>query len=78
MRAPSPADVRTMLSDICTNSGADVSFDKLTDFTSADLEHVTFRSVDLSKCCFRESSNLDKAEFDHVEWARWPPEPLRR
>ncbi|KAI9816194.1 MAG: hypothetical protein M1827_001795 [Pycnora praestabilis] len=30
MRAPSPADIRTMLSDICTNSGADVSFDKLT------------------------------------------------
>lgn len=30
MRAPSPADVRTMLSDICTNSGADVSFDKFT------------------------------------------------
>ena len=29
MRAPSPADIRTMLSDICTNSGADVSFDKL-------------------------------------------------
>ena len=29
MRAPSPSDVRTMLSDICTNSGADVSFDKL-------------------------------------------------
>lgn len=30
MRAPSPADVRTMLSDICTNSGAEVSFEKLT------------------------------------------------
>ncbi|OAX78418.1 hypothetical protein ACJ72_07275 [Emergomyces africanus] len=30
MRGPSPADVRTMLSDICTNSGAEVSFDKLT------------------------------------------------
>lgn len=30
MRAPSPADIRTMLSDICTNSGADVGFDKLT------------------------------------------------
>ncbi|KAK2740538.1 hypothetical protein FQN57_006041 [Myotisia sp. PD_48] len=30
MRAPSPADVRTMLSDICANSGADVNFDKLT------------------------------------------------
>ncbi|KAI9828239.1 MAG: hypothetical protein M1826_006065 [Phylliscum demangeonii] len=30
MRAPSPSDIRTMLSDICTNSGADVSFDKLT------------------------------------------------
>jgi hypothetical protein len=30
MRAPSPADIRTMLSDICTNSSADVSFDKLT------------------------------------------------
>ena len=30
MRAPSPADVRTMLSDICTNSGADVSFDRFT------------------------------------------------
>ncbi|KAF3482986.1 KH domain-containing protein [Arthroderma uncinatum] len=30
MRAPSPADVRTMLSDICANSGADVTFDKLT------------------------------------------------
>ena len=29
MRAPSPADIRTMLSDICTNSGADVGFDKL-------------------------------------------------
>ena len=29
MRAPSPADIRTMLSDICTNSGAEVSFDKL-------------------------------------------------
>lgn len=30
MRAPSPADVRTMLSDICTNSGAEVSFENLT------------------------------------------------
>ena len=30
MRAPSPADIRTMLSDICTNSGADVGFEKLT------------------------------------------------
>ena len=30
MRAPSPADVRTMLSDICTNSGADVGFEKFT------------------------------------------------
>ncbi|GAD92417.1 KH domain protein [Paecilomyces variotii No. 5] len=30
MRPPSPADVRIMLSDICTNSGADVSFDNLT------------------------------------------------
>lgn len=30
MRAPSTSDVRTMLSDVCTNSGADVSFDKLT------------------------------------------------
>ena len=29
MRAPSPADIRTMLSDICTNSGADLGFDKL-------------------------------------------------
>ncbi|GMF72180.1 unnamed protein product [Aspergillus oryzae] len=29
-RAPSPADVRTMLSDICTNSAAEVSFDNLT------------------------------------------------
>ena len=30
MRAPSPADIRTMLSDICTNSGADVGFEKFT------------------------------------------------
>ncbi|KAI9829332.1 MAG: hypothetical protein M1819_006395 [Sarea resinae] len=30
IRAPSPSDIRTMLSDICTNSGADVSFEKLT------------------------------------------------
>lgn len=30
MRAPSPADIRTMLSDICTNSGAEVGFDKFT------------------------------------------------
>ena len=30
MRAPSPSDIRTMLSDVCTNSGADVGFDKLT------------------------------------------------
>lgn len=29
MRAPSPADARTMLSDICTNSGAEVGFEKL-------------------------------------------------
>ncbi|TVY23203.1 KH domain-containing protein [Lachnellula hyalina] len=29
-RLPSPADVRTMLSDICANSDADVSFEKLT------------------------------------------------
>ncbi|MCJ1249493.1 hypothetical protein MMC30_006717 [Trapelia coarctata] len=28
MRAPSPADIRTMLSDICTNSGADLAFEK--------------------------------------------------
>ncbi|KKY23588.1 putative kh domain protein [Phaeomoniella chlamydospora] len=28
IRAPSPADIRTMLSDICTNSGADLTFDK--------------------------------------------------
>ncbi|KAI9887202.1 MAG: hypothetical protein M1823_000950 [Watsoniomyces obsoletus] len=30
VRAPTASDVRTMLSDICTNSGADVSFEKLT------------------------------------------------
>lgn len=30
MRVPSHSDVRTMLSDICANSDADVSFDKLT------------------------------------------------
>ncbi|KAI9842836.1 MAG: hypothetical protein M1837_006857 [Sclerophora amabilis] len=30
MRAPSSSDIRTMLSDICTNSGADVTFEKLT------------------------------------------------
>ncbi|KAL2052052.1 hypothetical protein ABVK25_007744 [Lepraria finkii] len=30
MRAPSSADIRTMLSDICLNSAADVGFDKLT------------------------------------------------
>ncbi|KAL2851997.1 hypothetical protein BJY01DRAFT_244776 [Aspergillus pseudoustus] len=29
VRTPSPAEVRTMLSDICTNSGAEVSFDNL-------------------------------------------------
>lgn len=29
-RAPSTADVRVMLSDICINSGADLSFDKFT------------------------------------------------
>nr|KAI9867462.1 MAG: hypothetical protein M1813_009020 [Trichoglossum hirsutum] len=29
-RAPSPSDIRAMLSDVCMNSGADVSFDKLT------------------------------------------------
>jgi hypothetical protein len=29
-RLPSPNDIRTMLSDICANSDADVSFDKLT------------------------------------------------
>lgn len=28
MRAPSAADIRTMLSDICTNSGADLAFEK--------------------------------------------------
>lgn len=30
IRAPSTADVRSMLSDICTNSEAEVSFDNLT------------------------------------------------
>lgn len=30
VRCPSPADVRSMLSDICTNSEAEVSFDNLT------------------------------------------------
>jgi hypothetical protein len=30
MRTPSPSDVQTMLSDICANSDADVSFEKLT------------------------------------------------
>ncbi|EHL02946.1 putative KH domain-containing protein [Glarea lozoyensis 74030] len=29
-RLPSPADIRTMLSDICANSDADISFEKLT------------------------------------------------
>ncbi|PTU19640.1 hypothetical protein P175DRAFT_0503180 [Aspergillus ochraceoroseus IBT 24754] len=29
-RTPSPVDIRTMLSDICTHSGAEVSFDNLT------------------------------------------------
>ena len=28
MRAPTPADIRIMLSDICINSGADLSFEK--------------------------------------------------
>ncbi|KAJ4573225.1 hypothetical protein HRR81_004711 [Exophiala dermatitidis] len=30
LRAPSPEDIRVMLSDICTNSGADISFEKFT------------------------------------------------
>jgi hypothetical protein len=30
MHPPSPAEVRPMLSDICTNSAADVSFENLT------------------------------------------------
>ncbi|KAI9893555.1 MAG: hypothetical protein M1814_006351 [Vezdaea aestivalis] len=30
VRTPSPADIRTMLSDVCTNSGADVSFTNTT------------------------------------------------
>jgi hypothetical protein len=30
MRTPSTSDVQTMLSDICANSDADVSFEKLT------------------------------------------------
>lgn len=30
LRAPSPEDIRVMLSDVCTNSGADLSFDKFT------------------------------------------------
>src|SRR5271163_4423528 len=30
LRAPSTEDIRVMLGDICTNSGADLSFDKLT------------------------------------------------
>lgn len=30
LRPPSCAEIRVMLSDICTNSGADISFDKLT------------------------------------------------
>ena len=30
MRVPGPENIRKMLSDICTNSGADVGFDKLT------------------------------------------------
>jgi len=30
LRAPSPEDIRIMLSDICTNSGADISFEKFT------------------------------------------------
>ena len=28
-RSPQPSDIRTMLSDICTNSGTEISFDKL-------------------------------------------------
>jgi len=37
MARPSPADIRTMLSDICANSDADVSFDNLTfTITGAD------------------------------------------
>lgn len=30
LRAPSPEDIRVMLSDVCANSGADLSFDKFT------------------------------------------------
>ncbi|EXJ63888.1 hypothetical protein A1O7_00223 [Cladophialophora yegresii CBS 114405] len=30
LRAPSPEDIRIMLSDICTNSGAEISFEKFT------------------------------------------------
>lgn len=30
LRAPSPDDIRIMLGDICSNSGADLSFDKFT------------------------------------------------
>src|SRR5208282_1772480 len=29
-RTPSPSEIRTMLSDICANSDADIQFDKLT------------------------------------------------
>jgi uncharacterized protein YjbI with pentapeptide repeats len=56
-----------------------VQFDDLAHFASADLPNVTFRSLDLSTCCFSDARDLDKAEFDHVtRWARWPPRPVWR
>jgi hypothetical protein len=52
MRAPSPQDVRNMLSDICANSDADVAFDKLTFSMTGSDDAVKEALMVLSKIRF--------------------------
>lgn len=52
MRLPSPTDIRTMLSDICANSDADVSFDKLTFTITGSDESVKAALMVISEIRF--------------------------
>ncbi|KAI5309796.1 hypothetical protein KEM55_002396 [Ascosphaera atra] len=57
MRIPTPAEVRTMLSDICINSGADVSFEKLSFCISGSDEAVKAAMMVISQIPFVKRSH---------------------
>ena len=66
-RAPSPADVRTMLSDICTNSAAEVSFDNLTFTINGSDDAVKAAMMVVNRSQYQMRVKIERAN-EHKEF----------